>query len=241
MIVGDNKITIASITDGTSNTFMLGETAIGILSTNPSYYLSQAQARWWQIGFWYSGEFDCEYPINAYKRIPYQSFPMGLNTNGDWATAEGASSFHPGGCNFAFCDGSVKFIKESIASWTPYNTATGDPVGFTYGSCGEDYIGTAVPRFTRSSVPATAVKSSVPTPTDTHERAALSVSLDRDRTGGATSAPPFSPSRNPVTEDFDQDCRPPSAEKGNEPGPERTSALSYATPVPGCSLDGLRG
>jgi|SRR5271157_1178876 len=147
VIVGDNKITIASITDGTSNTFMLGETAIGTLSTNSSYFVSQAQARWWQLGFWYCGEFDCEYPINAYKRVPYQSFPMGHNTNGDWVPAEGASSFHPGGANFAFCDGSVKFIKETIASWGPYNTATGDPVGFTYGlTCGEDYIGTAQPQ-----------------------------------------------------------------------------------------------
>ena len=77
VIVGDNKITIASITDGTSNTFMLGETAIGILSTNPSSFINQAQSRWWQIGFWYSGEFDCEYPINAYKRDPLPVLPNG--------------------------------------------------------------------------------------------------------------------------------------------------------------------
>jgi prepilin-type N-terminal cleavage/methylation domain-containing protein/prepilin-type processing-associated H-X9-DG protein len=147
VIVGDNLITLSSITDGTSNTFLFGETALGQLDPTPSNPIGQAQARWWQIGFWYSGEFDCEYPINAYKKVPYLTFPGGFVTNGDWVTVEGASSFHPGGANFAFCDGSVRFIKETISSWGPFNSSTGDPVGFTYGAtCGENYVGTAVPQ-----------------------------------------------------------------------------------------------
>ncbi len=147
VIVGDNKITIASITDGTSNTFMAGETAIGTLTTNTASFIAQNQARWWQIGFWYSGEFDCEYPINAYKNLNVSGWTTGgIVVTGDWTTAEGACSYHPGGANFAFCDGSVKFIKETIASWAPYNPATGDPY-FTYGAtCGENYVGTVPPQ-----------------------------------------------------------------------------------------------
>ena len=44
-----------------------------------------------------------------------------------------ASSFHPGGCNFAFLDGSVRFLKETINAW-PYNPANGKPTNVTYDS-----------------------------------------------------------------------------------------------------------
>ena len=93
-----------------------------------------------------STEFDCEYPINAYRRLNYSSFPMGWSTNGDYVPVESVSS-PSRRRNFAFCDGSVKFIKETIASWTPYNSSTGDPVGFQYPApCYNYSIGTATPQ-----------------------------------------------------------------------------------------------
>ena len=52
-------------------------------------------------------------------------------------TVFSASSYHPGGANFAFADGSVHFLKETIQSWQliatarPSNGSTLVPAGFT--------------------------------------------------------------------------------------------------------------
>jgi prepilin-type N-terminal cleavage/methylation domain-containing protein/prepilin-type processing-associated H-X9-DG protein len=146
-IIGDGVVTIASINDGLSNTFLFSEQGFGFITNNPASGGNQAGTRSWQTGFFYDSEFDAEYPINAYRRLDYSAFPVGYLTAGDWVVLESVSSYHPGGANFAFCDGSVKFIKETIASWSPYNTATGDPIGFIYPSpCGQNQIGTAVPQ-----------------------------------------------------------------------------------------------
>jgi prepilin-type N-terminal cleavage/methylation domain-containing protein/prepilin-type processing-associated H-X9-DG protein len=127
---------LAEITDGTSNTMLFGEKAHGLLSPADRAYF-----HWWQSGFWYDAFFDTTYPINAQKKFGTQ-----IRNGWWWVPVQAASSFHPGGANFAMADGSVRFMKETIGTWPiNLNDPFGDPIGVTYGSCGETQLGAAIP------------------------------------------------------------------------------------------------
>jgi prepilin-type N-terminal cleavage/methylation domain-containing protein/prepilin-type processing-associated H-X9-DG protein len=118
---------IAMIGDGTSNTFLYSEKANGAFSTKDPVRGNASDSAcfsWW--GDSVSGDtlFTTLYPINAFRKVPL------FKDEYDISWVEGASSYHPGGANFAFADGSVHFIKDSISSW-PYQPATGYPLGVT--------------------------------------------------------------------------------------------------------------
>jgi prepilin-type N-terminal cleavage/methylation domain-containing protein/prepilin-type processing-associated H-X9-DG protein len=119
MYVYDRGTKIAHITDGTSNTLLFGEKATGLFSTAESLCFN-----WWSDAATRNTLCTTLYPINAYKRV----LNVAVDDNYSWV--EGASSFHPGGANFAFADASVRFLKDTIDTW-PYNPATGYPVGVT--------------------------------------------------------------------------------------------------------------
>jgi prepilin-type N-terminal cleavage/methylation domain-containing protein/prepilin-type processing-associated H-X9-DG protein len=107
---------LASITDGTSNTFMFAEHTRLIENTT-----EQICWHWWTSGNYGDTIFTSFFPINPLKKLPYSCQITGI----DPAVAA-ASSMHPGGANFAFMDGSVHFIKDSIQCWAnnPNNTNT---------------------------------------------------------------------------------------------------------------------
>jgi len=119
-IYNDSSVKLAQITDGTSNTFIFGEHSKGhLFILDPGYAISDNS---WNSGRWYDSLFATLYPLN----MGIGNYPGNLNSSYYYPTAAG--SFHPGGCNFAFCDGSVKFIKNSISSWT-FQTGNADSFG----------------------------------------------------------------------------------------------------------------
>ena len=61
------------------------------------------------------------FPLNPFRKIP--DTPERYSS----AYTSSASSFHPNGAYFAFADGSVRYIKDSIDSWS--TDATGYPLG----------------------------------------------------------------------------------------------------------------
>jgi prepilin-type N-terminal cleavage/methylation domain-containing protein/prepilin-type processing-associated H-X9-DG protein len=111
-------VTIASITDGTSNTLMVGE--------RPSYpNLDNADG--WQCGAWVYSEVDSAMGLPNTKLWCAGTDPHGNSCPGgrQWfgpgdqnngCDAHHFWSKHPGGGNWLFCDGSVHFLSYNIGT-----------------------------------------------------------------------------------------------------------------------------
>jgi len=131
LIYGHSNVRLGEITDGTSNTAIFAEHGHSLL--NPAirdYY------HWWSSGYYTDNMFDSFWPINAHKKEV--SILFSDPSFEEYLTIF-VSSFHPGGANFAFMDGSVRFLKDTIDTWR-IDTSTGDPIGVSWDSSISTYV-----------------------------------------------------------------------------------------------------
>jgi prepilin-type N-terminal cleavage/methylation domain-containing protein/prepilin-type processing-associated H-X9-DG protein len=129
------KIRMASVTDGTSNTILLGEILAGQSSAesysccnNIPWNTTNSLNRGWAS--FDNGETTALIPINYYCHT-YEVDPNGTcsctDSSGNpdptvnawnWNVCAGYKSYHTGGAQFAFVDGSVHFINQNVDQLT---------------------------------------------------------------------------------------------------------------------------
>jgi prepilin-type processing-associated H-X9-DG protein len=103
--------TIASVTDGTSNTIIVGE-VIPSRAADSNFWFQNGGIHGTTVPInWNSNTFDATI---APCRDNWQgaSAPLGCRFG---SAAKGFASFHPGGSNFSFADGSVRFLKMTVS------------------------------------------------------------------------------------------------------------------------------
>ena len=109
-------LNMKSITDGTSNTFMVGENVV---------FTDYHSAAFFSDGDWAT----CSIPLNY---LPEHLTPADFKDSNISKSVRGFKSLHPGGAHFAMADGSVHFVQESIetVAYRSLSTRAGGEVAY---------------------------------------------------------------------------------------------------------------
>lgn len=156
--------TFASLTDGSSNTMLISEAKTGVrgsrrvteslgsglgvdASSPPALCLARigpnnsmtgdVSNNDWQIGWRWADA------ITSYTQWLPMLPPNGpsCGANGESWVMTTASSYHPGGVNVVFCDGSVKFMNDTIDAGDPNMTVNDSPFPPADPGRPQDYAG----------------------------------------------------------------------------------------------------
>lgn len=119
------EMRMTRITDGLSNTMVIGEFAPG-----RDYVLENGVSKWQFARSWFNGQSvsSIGYTINANGTPNSPKATWGSST---WArNLSTVGSYHPGGVNGGFMDGSVRFIPDTIDGqmWFAMGTPNGGEV-----------------------------------------------------------------------------------------------------------------
>lgn len=111
-----SPVRLASITDGTSNTLLAGDHAYGEVAKSTD---DPFGPNWWTSGQIGDTTATTLYPPNFFKSwAAAEATPMKFSAGDNYTNI--FNSYHSGGCNFLLCDGSVRFIKNTVNSWNPF-------------------------------------------------------------------------------------------------------------------------